>query len=81
MFHVMPDETKKSIEKFMKKESMHVPVLLDNGRKVSRLFGVWAQPTSYLIDRHGMVRYRVMGAQDWTGTEAISAINHLLEEN
>ena len=81
MFHVMPDESKKSIEKFMKKESMHVPVLLDSGRKVSRLFGVWAQPTSYLIDRHGIVRYRVMGPQDWTSTEAISTIDHLLKEN
>jgi len=81
MFFIIPDESKQSIEKFMKKESLHVPVLLDNGRKVNRLFGVWALPTSYLIDRHGMVRYRVMGAQDWTGTEAISAINHLLKEN
>ena len=81
MFFVIPDETKQSIQKFMKKESLHVPVLLDKGRKVNRLFGVWALPTSYLIDRHGMVRYRVMGAQDWTGTEAISAVNRLLNEN
>ena len=81
MFFIMPDESKKSIEKFMKKESLHMPVLMDNGRKVNRLFGVWALPTSYLIDRHGMVRYRVMGPQDWTGTEAITAVDRLLKEN
>jgi peroxiredoxin len=80
MFLIIEDESKKSIEKFMKKESMHVPVLLDNGGKVNRLFGVWAHPTSYLIDRHGMVRYRVMGGLDWTSREATSVIDHLLKE-
>ncbi len=64
----------------MEKESLHVPVLLDKTGKVSRLFGVWVQPTSYLVDGHGMVRYRVMGAVDWTSREATSVIDHLLKE-
>jgi peroxiredoxin len=80
MFLVIADGSKKSIEKMMKKESLHVPVLLDNGGKVSRLFGVWAHPTTYLIDRHGMVCYRVMGGLDWTCTEATSVIDQLLKE-
>jgi peroxiredoxin len=64
----------------MKKESLHIPVLLDRMRKVNRLLGVWSHPTSYLIDRHGMVRYRVMGGLDWTSPEATSIIDHLLRE-
>ncbi len=64
----------------MEKESLHLPVLLDKTGKVGRLFGVWVQPTSYLIDRQGMIRYRVMGPTDWTGLEAISVIDHLLQE-
>ena len=79
LFLIIPKESKDSIEKFMAKESLHIPVLLDQTGKVSRLFGVWAQPTSYLIDSHGMVRYRVMGAVDWAGPEATSVIEHLLE--
>jgi peroxiredoxin len=80
LFFIIPYESEKSIEKFMKKESLHLPVLLDKRGKVSRLLGVWAHPTSYLIDRHGMVRYRVMGALDWTSPEATSVIDHLLKE-
>jgi peroxiredoxin len=64
----------------MKKESLHIPVLLDRTGKVNRLLGVWVHPTSYLIDRHGMVRYRVMGALDWTSLEATSVIDRLLKE-
>ncbi len=80
LFFIIPNESKKTIEEFIEKESLHVPVLLDKTGKVSRLFGVWVQPTSYLVDCHGMVRYRVMGAVDWTCLEATSVIDHLLKE-
>lgn len=79
-FLIIPKESKETIEKFMAKESLHIPVLLDQTGKVSRLLGVWVQPTSYLIDCHGMVRYRVMGAVDWAGLEATTVIDHLLQE-
>jgi peroxiredoxin len=57
-----------------------VPVLLDKNGKVGRLFGLWAHPTTYLIDRQGMVRYRSMGLVDWTTLEATSVIDKLLKE-
>lgn len=80
LFFIIPNEGKETIEKFMEKESLHVPVLLDKEGKVSRLFGVWVQPTSYLVDCHGMVRYRAMGVVDWTCLEATSVIDHLLKD-
>jgi len=66
--------------KFLEKEPVNVPVLLDKNGKVGRLFGLWAHPTTYLIDRQGMVRYRSMGVVEWTGLEATQIINILLRE-
>ena len=66
--------------KFLQKEPVNVPVLLDKNGKVGRLFGLWAHPTTYLIDRQGMVRYRSMGVADWTSLEATSVIDILLKE-
>ena len=66
--------------KFLEKEPLNVPVLLDKNGKVGRLFGLWAHPTTYLIDRQGMVRYRSMGFVDWTGWDAINVIDVLLKE-
>jgi len=66
--------------KFMEKESLHLPVLLDKTGWVERLFGVWVHPTSYLINRQGMVCYRVMGVSDWTDLRAMSIIDQLLKE-
>ncbi len=46
---------------------------------MDRLFGVWVHPTSYLIDRQGMVSYRVMGVTDWAGVQATSIVDQLLK--
>jgi len=59
---------------------LQVPILLDKNGKVGRLFGVWAHPTSYLIDRKGMVRYRSVGLVDWADSDARSIIEQLLNE-
>lgn len=66
--------------KFLEKESLHVPVLLDKSGRVERLFGVWVHPTSYLINRKAMVCYRVMDVFDWTNPKATSFIDQLLKE-
>jgi peroxiredoxin len=67
--------------KFLEKNPLNIPVLLDKGGKVGRLFGLWAHPTSYLIDRQGVVRYRAVGRVDWAGPEAMSMIDQLLKED
>jgi len=80
LFRINSKESRETVEKYLEKESLNVPVLLDKTGKVGRLFGLWAHPTSYLIDRQGMVRYRAVGPVDWTGPEALSVIDQLLKE-
>jgi peroxiredoxin len=81
LFRIDSKESRETVEKYVEKESLKVPVLLDKTGKVARLFGLWAHPTSYLIDRQGMVRYRAVGPVDWNGPEALTVIDHLLKEN
>ncbi len=64
----------------MAKESLKVPVLVDKTSQTERLFGIWVHPTTYLINRQALVRYRAMGAFDWTGVQATSIIDQLLKE-
>jgi peroxiredoxin len=67
--------------KFLEKNPLNIPVLLDKNGKVGRLFGLWAHPTSYLIDRQGMARYRAVGPVDWDGPEAVGVIDQLRKED
>jgi peroxiredoxin len=80
LFRIASKESRETVEKYLEKDSLNVPVLLDKTGKVGRLFSLWAHPTSYLIDRQGMVRYRAVGPVEWTGPEALSVIDHLLKE-
>lgn len=73
-------ESRETILKFLEKNPGNIPVLLDKTGKVGRLFGLWAHPTSYLIDRQEMVRYRSVGVVDWSGADAMSIIDQLLKE-
>lgn len=80
IYRVNTKESRETILKFLEKNPISIPILLDKTGKVGRLFGLWAHPTSYLIDRRGMVRCRAVGMVDWTGVEATRAINLLLGE-
>jgi hypothetical protein len=76
-------DTKESREKILKELKTVPPrvvVLLDKDGKVNKLFGVWAHPTSFIVDRKGVVRYRAMGAVDWMSQEAKGVIDQLIKE-
>ena len=80
MFDIDTKESRKTINKFLEKNPLKVPILLDEKNKVGKLLGLWVHPTSYLIDAKGMLQYRVMGPADWEGVEARSIIDHLIGE-
>jgi peroxiredoxin len=79
-YRIDSKESADTVRKFLEKESLHVPVLLDPSGRVERLFGVWVHPTSYLINRQGKASHRIMGILDWTNLQTTSLIDHLLQE-
>ena len=79
-YRINSKEKAETIKQFMEKESLKVPGLMDRDGHTERLFGVWVHPTTYLINRQGLVCYRIMGAFDWTNLQATSIIDQLLEK-
>jgi peroxiredoxin len=80
VFRIDTKESRETVLKYLEKHPLDVPVLLDGKNKVGSLFGVWVHPTSYLVDRKGMIQYRAMGVVDWMGIEALSIIDRLIGE-
>jgi len=79
-YRINSKEKPETIRQFMEKESLNVPVLIDQNGHTERLFGVWAHPTTYLINRQALVSYRVIGSFDWTTLQATNMIDQLLKE-
>ncbi|HEX7917473.1 TlpA disulfide reductase family protein [Rudaea sp.] len=55
------DETRADAEKFLAAHPVGYAIVLDPAGEVPKAYGLIGMPTSYLIDRNGVVRWRGQG--------------------
>ncbi len=55
-------------------------ILFDRDSKVSLAYGVKGLPTTFLIDRQGLIRYRAVGGREFDHPEVEKIIQQLLAE-
>ncbi|MBU2608008.1 MAG: TlpA family protein disulfide reductase [Chloroflexi bacterium] len=55
-------ESKSDVENFMQREGLTLPALLDSQTEVAKLYRVAAIPTTFFIDKDGIIRGRQIGA-------------------
>jgi cytochrome c-type biogenesis protein len=67
-----------SVSAFMKENKLSFPVALDESGKISGLYGVQAIPTSYIIDKRGLIVSRLTGSINWNEPRIIVALQSLL---
>ncbi len=74
-------EDEKTIQQFLKtKVNVQFPILLDHDGAALKSWGVFAFPTSYVIDKKGKIRYAIFGGVDWEKESIINKIKILLNE-
>jgi thioredoxin-like negative regulator of GroEL len=61
----------------MNENKLSFPVALDQSGMVSAQYGVQAIPTTYIIDKRGLIISRVVGAIDWNTPEIVKAFQTL----
>jgi cytochrome c biogenesis protein CcmG, thiol:disulfide interchange protein DsbE len=55
----------------------NMTVVLDPADKSNLAFGTTRPPESYIIDRHGIIRRKFIGAQDWSNPEILEYLRRL----
>jgi peroxiredoxin len=76
---VTTESSERGIRNYLKETRISLPIVLDSDGKVSRAYGVFSLPTTFVIDRSGTVVIHYMGDQNWDGLEVRSKIEALLE--
>ncbi len=71
-------EKEKRVRRIVRDLHITLPVLLDPGEKIARLYGVRMIPTAFLIDQEGVLRGRVVGQRDWCKENAFLEIKAFL---
>jgi cytochrome c biogenesis protein CcmG/thiol:disulfide interchange protein DsbE len=66
------------VRDFIEKHHYTFPVLIDPKCETLDLFEVKGIPTTFLIDKKGMIIGRAIGRKDWKRSEVVSLINLLL---
>lgn len=69
-----------AVGRFMQKNRLTLPVLLNSDQSVSRAYGTFKFPETYLIDREGIVHRKIIGAADWTSPAASQVIQSMLDK-
>ncbi|MDQ6996837.1 MAG: TlpA disulfide reductase family protein [Mariprofundus sp.] len=75
------DQRRDDLVDFMKEYRMPFQVLHDADGAVSRQYGVFRYPESFLIDRNGKVIRHLIGAVDWMSEPIMHTIDGMLGES
>jgi cytochrome c biogenesis protein CcmG, thiol:disulfide interchange protein DsbE len=62
---VSVDEDRSALKKFIDKYGITYPIGLDPDRALAARFGTLQFPETYILDRHGRVAEKVIGAINW----------------
>ncbi len=74
-------EDKKTVEHFLNsKVQVSFPILFDENGDALKRWGVFAFPTSYVIDKNGKIRYALFGGIDWENQDILNKISKLVNE-
>lgn len=58
------------VRAYVRENALNAPVLVDEFGDIARVYGVRAVPTSFILDRHGMIRFVEVGYTTEAGLRA-----------
>jgi len=67
------------VKPFVKRFALTFPIGLDPKMAVRETYGVWAVPSTFLIDRNGKRALFANGAREWNGKAAHAVVEALLK--
>lgn len=68
----------KVVKPFVAKGGFSFPVLIDSSFKVNADYGVTGIPTTFLVDKDGVITHKILGPRDWTSPEARELIRKIM---
>lgn len=66
------------VASFLRENGLNIPVLLDPGQDIARLYGTYKFPETYIVDREGVVRYKAIGPRNWTDPSNIQVLRNII---
>ncbi len=68
---------RETIENFFRKTGVSLPALFDPGGLAGKRYGITGVPETFIIDKRGVIRKKVVGPIDWADPEMIRYLGAL----
>lgn len=73
------DDYSKAVN-YMKDHGLQFPLLTDSDGKTAGAYGITGVPETYIVDKKGILKKRVLGPEDWNSPQNIAFITRLINE-
>jgi len=70
----------KELKEFARKMNITFPILYDRSKNVPYLFKSLGIPETYIVDKKGVIRKKIIGGYDWDRPDTRQLIDKLLKE-
>lgn len=74
---VSVDEDENAYRRFLKRYNVEISTVWDPSQKAAKLYHTDGWPETYIIDRQGIVRRKIVGDPDWSNPEIRAYLNAL----
>jgi cytochrome c biogenesis protein CcmG/thiol:disulfide interchange protein DsbE len=71
------DEDPQAYRDYLAEHKISLLTIDDQAHRSADLYGTYRWPETYVIDQHGTIRRKFIGAQDWTSPEIIEYLRRL----
>jgi thiol-disulfide isomerase/thioredoxin len=72
-------ESKNEVSAFMNEYKLNFPAVLDERGTTGNYYNIQAIPTTYIIDKRGLIIARMVGSINWNTPKIISALESALQ--
>ena len=77
MVSINIQESVSQVKQFLEDFKLTFTALLDSAGEVGAHFRITAIPTTFILDKQGIIIGKVMGPRDWDGKKAFALFKHL----
>lgn len=74
---VSVDTDADAYQRFLRRFRVDVPTVMDPEQKAAKLYHTDGWPESYIIDRNGIIRRKIIGDPDWSNPEIRTFLKNL----
>ncbi len=67
-----------SLAAYLKTRRVSFPTLIGPWKETAKLYGIIGIPQTFIIDKEGILRERIVGPREWDGPEALAMIEKWL---